>query len=254
MNILIILLKILYIFNPVVWELLEDVKDSMELAVDEKVSKILNNEEISEYSKLLLKLSSNKKDYLFAKDVAISDNKKILKQRIAVLKNPYTYTKKTIALISIIIVFIIFSILACCTKEITYNINDISLLLTNALELEDSYNLKTKIYDNTIPEKIPDGYVVVNEEPPDNRLAIYNFTYMPTIEIINNKNNRYEYLGKEKYNNRECMVISVKLNNNISKLWIDTENGFILKQVRYKNKYSKDELYVTEYSYEKIDK
>lgn len=254
MNILIIILKILYIFNPVVWELLDDVKDSMELAVDEKVSKILNNEDISEYSKLLLKLSSNKKDYLFAKDVAISDNKKILKQRIAVLKNSFTYTKKTIALISIIIVFIIFSIFACCTKEITYNINDISLLLTNVLELEDNYNLKTKIYDNTIPEKIPDGYVVINEEPPDNTSKNYNITYTSILSILNNNNIRYEYLGKEKYNNRECMVISIKLNNNINKVWIDTENGFILKQVRYQNKYSKDELYATEYSYEKIDK
>jgi len=262
-NLIIITLKVLYCFNPIVWILLEELKKYMEMAVDYSVTKDLSEEEKKAYCKTLVKLTARSSNLFLAKEVSLSDNKRILKDRINMIK--VNFRPEVIYLIFIIFM-IFFAEISICLKE-NYKVENIIKILSYSLTLDDEYKFEVgnKIYyyeindDNTFRDEYTNNFEEGNkvfDSNDDYRLIIISCLDM--LYNLNKNDLQYNYIGKEKYNNHKCVVYSIFSYKNQEyiewRYWVDLKTGFILKEEYYSNNGNDKKLPVfkIEYEYKKV--
>ena len=112
LNILITILRCIYIFNPIIWLLLNQVKKDLELATDELAMENENSEIKKEYCKTLVEVSAINSDRFLIQTMCLSDDKKNLERRIDSMKliDKFKENHKIIAIISLIIICLIIGI------------------------------------------------------------------------------------------------------------------------------------------------
>lgn len=113
LTIFITLLRCIYIFNPLIWILLNELKNDLELATDSLAIENENVEIQKEYSKTLVKVSAINADKFLIQAMCLSDSKKNLERRIDNVKLGGRFKKKSliIGLISIIIIALLVVVL-----------------------------------------------------------------------------------------------------------------------------------------------
>ena len=92
---ILVLLQSLHWFNPIIWYLFKQIRNDMEMACDEKVLSVLNENEHNNYGLTMLtvleKVNFNKK---FSIGLNIAGDKKTLKKRVEFIKNSKYFSKK----------------------------------------------------------------------------------------------------------------------------------------------------------------
>lgn len=295
LNILITILRCIYIFNPVIWLLLNQVKKDLELATDELAMENENSEIKKEYCKTLVKVSTFNSDIFLIQTMCLSDDKKNLERRIDSMKLIDKFKNRKVIISSISIIIMILLIIFLLVKSDNYmSQKDIVKLsqktdkYTNVhciVERRASYVYKEN------PENIQPTYTMSNYFYKDNIVCIkstinyennpntfYTMSYInydeneaieincfedKTINIIDlsnvTKENRsrpifktyqqgtvhdwinsdvidatYNYLGRDKINNRETYKVETNVVTNDCEenriTWYDKENGLRLKE------------------------
>jgi len=194
LNILITLLRIIYIFNPIVFIVLNKVKKDLELATDENAMIFNDKEEQKEYCKTLLKLATLNSDKFLVQTLCLTDEKKNLERRIdsAKLMNKFKENKKQIALISLIL--IVFIILVLFTRNSEYmSRRDIIKLIGKNENLD---NCVTEISEKYYFKEMPSGKII---DETLNKYYIYRNSNGKLIdrEIFDNKFKNYTYIDYE---------------------------------------------------------
>ena len=253
-NILINSLILIYIFNPIVIILLNNIKNEMEFTVDEQILKNKAKDERNEYCKILIKLSAEKNYFLNSKMYFMND-KKLLNERIAGIKS--NFSNKLIKLISVIFticILIVFIIILCNSNQIL-KINDISKILEKGKYSQDKIQIINIKYNLS-------GFKVLyclnsnNYNIIDNNENKCNSNEI-CINLLNEEKLTYKYLKNEYLNNCDCGVISLyyKSENTFISYdyWIDLTTGVILKERYYYNNIDnikpKNCVYEVEYAY-----
>ena len=150
---MIALLQCIHWFNPIVCYLFKQVRNDMEMACDERVLSILSEKEHNKYGLTMLtvleKVNYNKK---FTVGLNMTDDKKIIKKRVELIKNSkHFYKKKKIFTITGIICLIVMA----------------GVLLTNGNSInKDAKTLfmpieksNTEDLDEAISKAIVDNYI-----------------------------------------------------------------------------------------------
>ena len=96
LNILIMFLRCIYFFNPIILILLNKIKDDLEIATDEMAMQNESKENQKEYSKILVKLSTINSDKFLIQTMYLSENKKNLERRIDSMKLINKFKKRKI--------------------------------------------------------------------------------------------------------------------------------------------------------------
>jgi beta-lactamase regulating signal transducer with metallopeptidase domain len=110
LNHLLIVLQIIYWFNPLTWMLFKFIRQDMELANDGAVLKTIGNEKQREYSRSLIAVLSKYNNVSFApKLLCMVDNKENMERRIKMIKLGEVFKKKKviISLISLVIIGVV---------------------------------------------------------------------------------------------------------------------------------------------------
>lgn len=109
LNMIITILRCIYIFNPIVWILLNQVKRDLELATDEFAMKNEDSEIKKEYSRTLVKVSAINSDKFLIQTMCLSDNKKNIERRIDSIKliDKFKENYKIISAVSLLIICLI---------------------------------------------------------------------------------------------------------------------------------------------------
>lgn len=150
LNILITLLRIVYIFNPIVFICLNKVKKDLELATDEKAIIFNDKEEQKEYCKTLVKLATLNSDRFLVQTLCLTDEKKNLERRIdsAKLMNKFKENRKQIVVISLVLMAFIILVLFTRNSEYMSRRDIINLMEKNCnidnyiKEVTESYYIK----------------------------------------------------------------------------------------------------------------
>ena len=186
LNILITILRCVYIFNPIVWLLLNQVKKDLELATDELAMENENNEIQKEYCKTLVKISMINSDRFLIQTMCLSDDKKNLERRIDNIKliDKLKNKKKIITIISCITICLVIVIFY--TGNTNYmSIKDIIKIYHKASKYENVHYIKAerKYYpdineESTIYKEYYFKNNIVNEKVTDNNGKIISITYI----------------------------------------------------------------------------
>ncbi len=96
-NYIILVIKAIHWFNPIIWHLLSKVRDDIELATDEKVLMILENKEHKEYAKSIISVIEKSNQSLFYPTLmSMANDKSKLKKRIRSIKGMKNIKNKTV--------------------------------------------------------------------------------------------------------------------------------------------------------------
>lgn len=109
LNMIITILRCIYIFNPIIWILLNQVKRDLELSTDEFAMKNENSEIKKEYSRTLVKVSAINSDKFLIQTMCLSDNKKNIERRIDSIKliDKFKKNYKIISIVSLVMICLI---------------------------------------------------------------------------------------------------------------------------------------------------
>ncbi|MDO4283592.1 MAG: M56 family metallopeptidase [Clostridia bacterium] len=117
--ILVMCIKSIYFFNPVIYIMLKELIKDIECATDEIAIKNMSMERKKEYAKTLLEFTEINHQKFVAKALCISDNKKNLEKRIIMIKNSAKFEKHKISVVLLSVTLVIVMILVFCTTKIS---------------------------------------------------------------------------------------------------------------------------------------
>ncbi len=206
LNILITILRCIYIFNPIIWILLNEVKRDLELATDELAMENENSEIKKEYCKTLVKVSTINSNNFLIQTMCLSDDKKNLERRIDSVKliNILKNKRNSIRIISLLIILalIIFFWTRCdnyMSQKDIIKLSQKSDKYTNAHCIEErscSYVYKEN------PENIQTTYTITDYFYMDNIVCEKS-----TINYENNSNTFYR-MSYINYDENEAILIN----------------------------------------------
>lgn len=192
LNMIITILRGIYIFNPIVWLLLNQVKRDLELATDELALENENNEIKKEYCKTLIEVSAINSDRFLIQTMCLSDDKKNLEMRIDSMKliDKFKANHKIITVVSFIIICLIVGIFY--TGNIRYmSAKNITKLYNKAGKYENISYIKENIkyhpntdYSTTTYEEYYFKNNIVNKKISDTNGRIISIEY---IDYNNNE-------------------------------------------------------------------
>lgn len=267
LNILITFLKCIYFFNPLIYILLNKVKDDLELATDEMAMESESQEVQKQYSKTLVKLSIINSDKFLIQTLCVSDGKKNLERRIDSMKLLEEFKNKKLIINIIAIILILFTCLMFFTKskeyvtyddiiELTSKIYDLNNLTIEWDTFEDDRELMTLgriYYDNKV-----EVVVRINEEGNEEILVWSNIETgecyeindeMRTIQrysgrvpllwdehtengelgMLKRQGYKYEYLGNQLIDGQDTYKIKFSKDGNEYFYYINIQNGLLMK-------------------------
>lgn len=232
LNVLITVLRCIYFFNPIIWILLNEVKNDLEVATDELAMAKENTELQKEYSKTLVKMSVIDSDKFLIQTMCLSDSKKNLEKRIDNIKliDRFRRNRKVITIIAIIVISVIIGIFY--TGNVRYmSAKDISKLYHKAGNYDNIHYVKecTYYYPNKDERNITyEEYYfknnIVSKKCTDENGEMLSITY---IDYNNN-----EGISIYNYDNDKVILI-----NDISN--VEEKN----RQSKFGNWYSKAQIY-----------
>lgn len=241
LNVLITILRCIYIFNPIIFILLNKVKKDLELATDELAMEHSGKEEQKEYCKTLVMLSNLNSDKFLIQTLCLTDEKKNLERRIDNVKllEKFKKHKKIIAFCSgLLIIFLILIFFSHSSgymskKDITKLMDKNSNRNNYILEITQIENsTKTKVIYKTLgnvtysetfyqyndmEEEInsiwySDRENVINIYPEGQKMYIYkfnedeNYSLLPSSDYIKYSQN-YKFCGEESFDGKDVYVI-----------------------------------------------
>lgn len=108
-NSVLIFLRTIHWFNPIVWLVMKEIKKDMEFTADEKAVKGLEIDDRKEYCKLLVNLSSTSNSSFMERAIGIANDKNNLEKRINMIKLSDKLSKHPV--FSAMLVFIIIGLI-----------------------------------------------------------------------------------------------------------------------------------------------
>lgn len=108
-NSILIFLRTIHWFNPIVWLVMKEIKKDMEFTADEKAVKGLEIDNRKEYCKLLVNLSSTSSSSFMERAIGIANDKNNLEKRINMIKLSDKLSKHPV--FSAMLVFIIIGLI-----------------------------------------------------------------------------------------------------------------------------------------------
>lgn len=108
-NSILIFLRTIHWFNPIVWLVMKEIKKDMEFTADEKAVKGLEIDDRKEYCKLLVNLSSTSSSSFMERAIGIANDKNNLEKRINMIKLSDKLSKHPV--FSAMLVFIIIGLI-----------------------------------------------------------------------------------------------------------------------------------------------
>lgn len=108
-NSVLIFLRTIHWFNPIVWLVMKEIKKDMEFTADEKAVKGLEIDDRKEYCKLLVNLSSTSSSSFMERAIGIANDKNNLEKRINMIKLSDKLSKHPV--LSAMIVFVIIGLI-----------------------------------------------------------------------------------------------------------------------------------------------
>lgn len=202
LNILITILKVIYIFNPIIIILLDKLKKDIELATDELAMQYSNEEQQKEYSKTLVMLSAMNSDKYLMQTLCLVDEKRNLERRIdnINLLNNFKKNKKIITVISILL--LLFVILVFCTENSNYmSKNEIIKLVENAYN-HNNYFVQVEqrpVFNDENLKEFAEQYIMNMQ-----------FYYKDNISVFKSNtagNNEFNIISYNNYNTKENVTI-----------------------------------------------
>lgn len=219
LTIFITLLRCIYIFNPLIWILLNELKNDLELATDSLAIENENVEIQKEYSKTLVKVSAINADKFLIQAMCLSDSKKNLERRIDNVKLVGRFKRKNLIIVLISIIIIVLLVLVLWTRSDNYmSEKDIVKIYHKASKINNVHYIKEKIeYYSRTNEKI-----ITYED--------YYFKDDVVYKKVTNQNG--EILSEEyiDYDNNEAILIEN---------WDSRISIFDISNVEEKNRISK---------------
>lgn len=266
-NILITFLKCIYFFNPLIYILLNNVKDDLELATDEMAMENESQETQKQYSKTLVKLSIIDSDKFLIQTLCVSDGKKNLERRIDSMKLLEKFKNKKLIISIIAIILILFTCLIFLTKSKNYVTYEEIIKLTskiyelNNLTIEwdtfendrETMTLRKIYYDNkveVIVEINEAGGEEISEwsnietgecyEINDEMKTIQRYsgrvpllwdehTENGELGMLRRQGYKYEYLGKQLIDGQNTYKIKFSKYGNEYFYYINIQNGLLMK-------------------------
>lgn len=235
-NFIITIIKGVYIFNPAIWLLLNELEKDIELATDEYALYYKSEEEKKEYVKTLDKIEKFEKDKNFLNGLGIVEKRKILNKRIEnirkISKNIANGKRVSkIATIIFIILFLVFftkgknyktreELVELCTELNNYD----NIHITEEFDYSNGEEKEIIDYywkDNVMIQKINNGYCKTTN--------YYNFGNSQEILISNfgeeDKTIRYGRIQYSEMNSYGKLEIGIEnLKNWICQyIWCGTE-------------------------------
>ena len=270
LNILITILRCVYIFNPIVWLLLNQVKKDLELATDELAMENENNEIQKEYCKTLVKISMINSDRFLIQTMCLSDDKKNLERRIDNIKliDKLKNKKKIITIISCITICLVIVILD--TGNTNYmSIKVIIKIYHKASKYENVHYIKAerKYYpdineESTIYKEYYFKNNIVNEKVTDNNGKIISITYIDynsneAILIMDKNITILDISNVEEINRLHKFGLSYSVmkesnDNNVKYTYLGEENINGKDTYKYENSYADE--YINSEAIRWIDK
>lgn len=256
-NFTITVLRGIYIFNPAIWLLFEELKKDIELATDEYALYYKSEIEKKEYISTFEKIEKFEKNKFFLRELGVVEKEKILNRRIENIGrinqnivNRKKQTRFTTIIIAILILFFF-------TKGKNYKTQEELLALCEELNDYDNLHITREYFFNEVEEKTDYywkdlGMVCVNGENYEyydllsyNRIGVYenqkivmgkfSDSYSNKFETVTNDlyitNVIYKFLGTETLRGRKTYKVALvgQTSNNKTVLWIDKEKNLILK-------------------------
>lgn len=237
LNTLITILKCIYIFNPIIIILLDEVKKDLEVATDELAMQFSDDQERKEYCKTLVMLSTMNFDKYLIQTLCLTNGKKSLEKRIDNLNLLSNFKKNSKLITAISILLLVFIIFVFDTKSSNYmSKNEIIGLIRNG------YNHNNYFVQMT---HIP----IFNDENLQEYIEQYTFNikfyYKNDISVTKREehynNNESINISYNNYNTKEC--ISIYSSNNNKSISVDkfqTEDKIyetFIKKLEYANNY-----------------
>lgn len=196
-NILVIL-QCAHWFNPLIWYLFKHVRNDMEMACDEKVLSVLNENDHNKYGITMLtvleKVNYNKR---FVVGLNMADDKKTIKKRVELIKNSkyVAKNKKILAITGIICLLVLCGVLLTNGKVINQEDKNI-LLVTEKTNLQDlDQAISKSIVDNYIKDRSQsdfseelnvESHVILGKDEDEDSIEVY---VMATYGSYNFENN-----------------------------------------------------------------
>lgn len=268
------ILRVIYCFNPLVWILLGTIEEEMEYSSDLLAVSSYSTFDKKVYCDLLLETTMDRSRF-FNGIINFSPYKGSTDRRVANIRKFHKTIKfkKLYLVISIILVTIL--VLCFGGSKRKLEIFDIEKILGKTSEISNFY-LKEKYQTNSLDELEYETYfkddLLINKlissgnysfkngdysikklsnsnkyliEDISSKKIIYSSNeekFNKYISLIESEDFLYQYLGKEKYNDIKCVVISLYWLNSGKfesyDLWIDSEKGVVLKEEYYYNEKS----------------
>lgn len=235
------ILRVIYCFNPLVWILLGNIEEEMEYSSDLLAVSSYSTFDKKVYCNLLLETTMDRSRF-FNGIINFSPYKGSTDRRVANIRKFHKTIKfkKLYLLISIILVTIL--VLCFGGSKRKLEIFDIEKILGKTSEISNfCLEAKYNINNYRIMDKIyfRDNIIL-------NKNAIYDVESIEDFYMFNKYNNLinydhfyYEYLGKENYNGKKCIIVSLCLTENdfyeSYNLWIDLKKGVVVKEEHYYN-------------------
>ncbi len=236
LNILITILRVIYFFNPIIWILLNVIKNDLELATDELAMEKENRETQKAYSKTLVKLSAINSDKFLIQTLCVSDGKKNLERRIDSMKiiDGFKDKKRKIMFFSIMIILVIGIIFF--TESSRYvSQNEICELYNFATQNNNIHikveELSFETYDTAYNPQytnnngeieiydcyFKDGVYVEKRMFTKNNSVIYKYKNFNTNEgiTINDENKQIEIYSVSSFENNETIWNYFMISNDI---------------------------------------
>lgn len=227
-NSVLIFLRTIHWFNPIVWLVMKEIKKDMEFTADEKAVKGLEIDDRKEYCKLLVNLSSTSNSSFMERAIGIANDKNNLEKRINMIKLSDKLSKHPV--FSAMLVFIIIGL--------------ICLILYTNNYYQPKLDVPPKLYIQTATGKTKEllltKYEWLNGQSGSNYFNIgfdantYKFKDENTVYlIVDNKD--YETFKYTLYTEPKCRFVYIN-NHSYSKMSASGEND-LEKYVEYKNLY-----------------
>lgn len=152
--ILVMCIKSIYFFNPVIYFMLKQLIKDIECATDEIAIKDMDSNIKKEYAKTLLEFTQINNKKFVAKALCISDDKKNLQKRIIMIKTSDKFKKNKVFIYMLSFFFIAVMLLVFCTTKVSNNIEEL-----NFKEFKKYENINMEDYNNIkeIVSKLPFG-------------------------------------------------------------------------------------------------
>lgn len=111
-NIICVILKMIFIFNPFIWYIIKQIKKDIEIATDDMVINLIETNEKKDYCRLLLDIVAKENNFVYEKVLSVSEEKSNLERRINIMKNSEKSTriKKIITLVILAVLIILVGI------------------------------------------------------------------------------------------------------------------------------------------------